>query len=464
MNGKEPGGYAEGDFQDLLNEVLAQPRGKRSAALESSIFPLSGLVAHEGLNLIVALDGFHRVGRELGLDDIRLQDLTTRLFRAIDTPPPGQNGKAGSKKIGHDLDLYSVKPQPTEWVWLNRIPAGEVTVVEGRKATGKSTLVGDIAVRKASGHEMPDGMPSAKGNVLYLCGEESISRTVRRRVGRQLEKYGYCLEPGQFTILDTVETDDGKKRGYEIPGDLELIDEKVQAYDAVLLIIDVLDNFLGDKIDTHSNHSVRRALGPLAVMAQKLDIAVITIRHLRKGQQGLAIDQGLGSVGIGGQARSILRADHHPDREDQRVLAHVANNVGPIAPTLGYVMEVTEDELGHLAIVKWTGPEDMTADDLAAAQPGRAKESKAAQEWLEDLLEQHQGRVTSVEVQGLARDEDGFSLRTLKKIKKKMGVRSKLEYERSPDGKVVKPVWFWIDRSNHQDRPDDSFDEPEDPK
>ncbi len=128
---------------------------------------------------------------------------------------------------------------------------------------------------------------------------------------------------------------------------------------------------------------------------------------------------------------------------------------GPTSPSLGYEISSTTDDLGVVAKITWTGPEDLTAEDLASAQPGHARELKAAAEWLSTTMDDHHGRINSVEAEGLARDEAGFSLRTLKRAKKKMGVRSKQEYDKSADGKVIR-VWYWT--RPDREPPDDGHD------
>jgi hypothetical protein len=334
------------------------------------------------------------------------------------------------------IDLLDFRPAAVTWMWLDRIPRGELIVLEGRKGTGKSTLASDLAVRVAIGEEMPDGMPGMRGNVLYLCGEESLSKTVRRRVEVMLSRFGAELEPGMFLIL---------RPSITIPDDLYIIARQVEEHNAKLLVIDVLDNFLSDDTDTNSNHSVRRALRPVAQMAQDLDVTVIALRHLRKAKEGFAIDQGMGSVGIGAQARSIIRADYHPEKDGQRVLAVVDCNQGPKPSSWGYQIVEDSDELGRVAVIDWTGPENLTADDLAAVGPGRpARESERAEEWLSDLLDANKGKVEENLVTGLAKDEE-FSLRTLRRVKKKMCIESVKEGR----------TWFWA-----RPKPVDASDDP----
>jgi hypothetical protein len=442
-----------------LTAINARLRNEKEGNRHSLLF-WSGRVASTLIGSMTREEierSLRAAAHDCGLDQDPKEDVEGTIFDGIESglahPPPDREWEQPDQKATkqrkrtdpsqarvHVIDLFDVAPRPTTWLWFNRIPEGEVTVVEGRKATGKSTVASDIAARVLAGAPMPDATPGIEGNVLYLCGEESLAKTVRRRIDRELKKFGVELRPNQFRVLDALEVD-GVKRGFEIPGDLDVIEAQVQSNDK-LLVVDVLDNFLGDQVETHNNHSVRRALGPLAALAQKLDLTVIVIRHLRKGQEGVALDQGMGSVGIGGQARSVIRCDHHPDKDELRVFAMVECNVATCrAVSWGYHIVTEFDDHGPIAYLQWTGEEEVTADELAAAKPGRAKEAKQIEEWLDGLLDGGDGEVPAGDVERLGREE-GFAPRTVSRVKKKMHLESKQVYDKSPDGKVIK-VWKW---------------------
>ncbi len=164
------------------------------------------------------------------------------------------------------------------------IPEGELTVIEGRKATGKSTVASDKPPESWPVWICQMGPPAVRETSVTRRGVTGVARC---DVGSTANSRS-TASPwyGQFIVLDYIEADDGGQRLYEIPGDLDLIEEKVREHHIELLVVDVLDNFLGDHVDAHSNHSVRRAPRPLAWMAQKLGITIMAIRHLRKGQEG----------------------------------------------------------------------------------------------------------------------------------------------------------------------------------
>lgn len=47
-------------------------------------------------------------------------------------------------------------PQPTDWLWPNRIPMGELTILAGYPASGKTAVALDIAARVSLGGNTPD--------------------------------------------------------------------------------------------------------------------------------------------------------------------------------------------------------------------------------------------------------------------------------------------------------------------
>jgi hypothetical protein len=94
----------------------------------------------------------------------------------------------------------------------------------------------------------------------------------------------------------------------------------------------------------NSDQEVRQALVPLAKLADETGSAIVLVRHLRKAG-GSAIQRGGGSIGIAGQARSVLAVARDPDDSERRLLTVTGGNVGPESesPTLAF------------RLVSWTG-------------------------------------------------------------------------------------------------------------
>ena len=73
-------------------------------------------------------------------------------------------------------------------------------------------------------------------------------------------------------------------------------------------------------MNSHRDQDVRRALAPLAKLAEDTGAAVLIVRHLNKSSGGNPLYRG-GSIGIIGAARSALLVASHPEDESRRVLA-----------------------------------------------------------------------------------------------------------------------------------------------
>jgi hypothetical protein len=78
--------------------------------------------------------------------------------------------------------LSAIEPRPVEWLWRDRIPLGELTLVDGDPGTNKSSVTLELAARVSTGREMPDGTPGLAGTVLLIVGEDSIPKTLRQRL------------------------------------------------------------------------------------------------------------------------------------------------------------------------------------------------------------------------------------------------------------------------------------------
>ena len=135
---------------------------------------------------------------------------------------------------------------------------------------------------------------------------------------------------------------DGFEGGLVLPDDVADLEKVVNQVSAELVIIDPIVAHLGAGIDSHKDHSVRTALGPVAHLAANTDTAVVGIGHLNKGDGGHPLDRVGGSVGFTAAARSVLLFASEPETDDDdpgRVLAHIKSNLSPLAVALRYRIE-----------------------------------------------------------------------------------------------------------------------------
>jgi hypothetical protein len=201
---------------------------------------------------------------------------------------------------------------------------------------------------------------------------------------------------------------------------------------ARLVVIDPFFAFLGQEIGSLNDFMIRRALQPLARLAELTQAAIVLIRHLSKvGVTRQAIYRGLGSIAILGMARTAFLVAPDPDDGERRVFACTKNNLAASTPCLGF--RIVPAEAG-MARIEWLGPVDRTANDLVPAGRKRGQAVPRAVAFLREQLAQ--GPCDRETLLSHA-EAIGLSFRTLERAKSQLGVVSQQKRE---DGRIV---WYW---------------------
>jgi hypothetical protein len=241
-----------------------------------------------------------------------------------------------------------------------------------------------------------------------------------------------------------------KRRMFLLGEDIETLAKVIKDVGNVgLVAIDPITAFMG-KIDSYRATDVRGQLGPLADLAEQMNVAVSAVTHPPKNQSQRAIDHFIGSQAFIAAGRighlcleEIERDDEgKPVRDEEgnvvttgrNLFTNVKTNVFKKMPTLAYRIEevvVGQDQttLENIAspYVVWDAtPMSLTADQALASasskggKGGRDKPNVRA--FLEDVLAN--GPVAIKRVEELAARR-GITEGQLKKMKEKLGVQSK---------------------------------------
>jgi AAA domain len=216
--------------------------------------------------------------------------------------------------------------------------------------------------------------------------------------------------------------------------DLAALERVIHERHALLVIIDVLNAYLGTAkrpIDSYRDSDIRSVLSPLAKMAERQRVALLATMHLTKNTERRALYRVLGSIGYLAQARMVLAASFDPgDPEQQRrLLAGMKGNIARRAPTLAFA--ITD------AGLQWepNQVQGMSAEQALGNPPSPDEHDArhAAREFLQARL--HPG--TEVEVNVLVEEakQQGIALRTLQRARKDLGARPRHD---GPSGK-----WYW---------------------
>ena len=336
--------------------------------------------------------------------------------------------------------LAAVKPEPIEWLWGGYIPRGKITDIVGDGDLGKSLVLLDIAARVTTGRPMPSEAAHLAGpprDVVLLLAEDDLADTVAPRL----------IAAG--ADMDRVHAFED---GIAFPEDVGRVEEAIRRYSAALLIIDPIMSFLGERVKSGIDSSVRNAIGtPLKDIASRTGCAVASLRHANKNMSTSAANRGGGSVAFRNMARAALAFG--PDRDDEsesrRFMAQAKKNLGGQAETLAYRIEasfgrVEIEGVEGTPIVVWEGAaHGVTASDLLGPPPapgGPRAGSKTAQAttWLQDRLAAGVGVKSTVILEEM--ESAGFSKTVIDSAKKHAGVRAeRISTDGSGHGN-----WLWV--------------------
>jgi hypothetical protein len=319
--------------------------------------------------------------------------------------------------------LEGTRSQPLPWLWPGRLAAGRLTLIDGDPGQGKSLLTLDLAARLTTAKELPDGyQPAEPAAVLLLPGgEDNLEDTVAPRLraaGADFHRvYAWSstfAEPPVF------------------PESCPRLQAMIETTRARLVLLDPFFAFLGPDTGSLNDLMIRRALGPLARVAEATQAVFVLNRHLGKGSAGKpACYRGLGSLAILGAMRTAFLVAPHPDDASLRVLACTKNNLAVFPPALGFRIVTTSDGLPR---IQWTGPVHLTADDLVRLGRQRGEAVPRALRFLEQQLacgpRDRQMLLQQAEAEGI-------SFRTLERAKAELGV---LSQQRRHQGRNV---WYW---------------------
>ena len=314
-----------------------------------------------------------------------------------------------------------IEPEPVDWAWQDngqgRIPAGALCIAAGREGTGKSSF-GIWQAARISRGTLPGIFYGQPRNVFYVAVEDSWAHTLVPRLiaaGADLSRIGR---------LDAVE-DEGRESILCLPTDLSLLEQAILDEDVALVILDPLLSLFGKGLDSHREQDTRRALDPLAKIADRTGAVILGIAHLNKSAGGDAATRITGS----GAFKNVPRAVFGFAKDDDgRVMTQVKNSLGLDGlPSLAYNIETamvpTLSGTAETGRFVFCGESDRTVDDmLRDANSGEDhSERNDAAAWMTDYLTQQGGTAPSKEVTA-AGVKEGYSKRTLQRARGKAGI------------------------------------------
>jgi hypothetical protein len=237
--------------------------------------------------------------------------------------------KAHSRRAGHLVvtPASHIPPKKAKSAWGRYLPLGALTIFAGYQGLGKSTALCKAAADVSRG-ELDGDLKGEPSPVVIASTEDSAATTLVPRLmaaGADLDKVHIVSIGGETGEMLTI------------PGDVALLEEIVGMLGARVLMLDPLLSFVD--LDSHNEQKVRRALAPMARLADEADLAVLGLMHLNKNQGAGALSRIMGSTAFTALPRSVLLLGAEGDDESRLHLVHIKANLTAKGPSLACHVE-----------------------------------------------------------------------------------------------------------------------------
>lgn len=328
----------------------------------------------------------------------------------------------------------------TQWLWKDRLVANTLNLIDGRKGTGKSSVVSAILGSWHNG-TMPDGSKPHKKlrRVLWFSSEEDYDGVIAPR----LRHYG--IKTNDVLTLDT------RSASYIHRLNLEshynqikdtIIESKVDA-----VVVDPYTELKGSGFSSKDDAATRDYLTMMITLAKLTKSTWFLMRHLRKARSTYALDEGAGSVQIAATCRSVTRCDYPDSTKMDRYYSVLSCNLA--APTFPVQYQIEFAKCG-IPVATFGAVCQISVEEMASMNSDAESRDvlSDAKKLLIRCLEE--GKTLSVEIMREA-ESAVIGKSTLRKAKFELGIVARPRLDPS-SGKVS---WHWCmpDDGNFPDEP-----------
>lgn len=370
----------------------------RDAARVDSLFRHSGLMRDKwderrgdstiGANLVRDAIENVRDGYRSSAND--------KLGKVIEHPAVTRQ-TTGSSEI-ELIDPADVEMTDIVWLIQDFARANTYNQLQGHGGTNKGTLCCYIGAQATRGELSEDKTPMM---VLFACAEDDHSDVLKPR----LVAAGADLRYVRFVD------------GLELPIDIAngRLERAIRSVNARILFIDPIVTYL-EKIDTHKDQEVKKALTPILDIASKERCTIFGVLHFGKDtSRGLLLSAN-GSGAFGNTARIVLAMVKDDEDENLRILEVVKSNGGVTGARR--LLELELKEVPPLKLPQVTlvdkGASEKSAGTALAASIVKARVPK---DLIQAFVRRHlaDGAMPRVTLNQFARDELEISGDTLYK-------------------------------------------------
>ncbi len=258
------------------------------------------------------------------------------------------------------------KIRPVRWLWQDRMPLGELTLIPGREGVGKSTFLAWLAAAITNGN-LPGRFHGQPRAVLYAATEDSWSYTIAPRMlaaGANLEL---------VYRIDVVDEEFGPS-GLVLPRDCHHLPDIAKDTGAAVLMCDPIMSMVDERLSSFKAQELRKALEPLKRYAEKAGVAVPALVHFNKGTSADVGTLIAGARAWAEVARAVVAIARDQEQDEYTcVVSQAKNNLGRTdLPNLAYTidgvtLETDEGEDANVGRLRWLGESDRSVEDILAS-------------------------------------------------------------------------------------------------
>lgn len=291
------------------------------------------------------------------------------------------------------------------WAWKNWLPKGFLTLLVSSVGIGKSTLALRLSASFLMEMDWLDGTPyiGEPGFVVWCESESGQFMNLSRA-----KKWGLPLEHIISPLGDALDDFNLSDRNHR-----DALEKLARNREVRFVVIDSLRGAIqGDE----NNSELIEDLKYLAELAQKNQLPILLIHHLRKkgiNDYGgiIDIDRIRGTSAIAQIPRVVIAINTpDPNAPDKRQLSVIKSNLGLSPNPIG--ISITDHGI------------DVIPDPAKTRRFDKINQSSRAEKFLKDILKDGPKSSTEIFEEG---EKQGICKPTLKRLKKNMGILARRE-------------------------------------
>jgi hypothetical protein len=334
------------------------------------------------------------------------------------------------------IRMSDIRTEKLEWLWPDKIPAGNITLFGGQPGCGKSVVLLDIIARTTTGRDWADGSKNTAGprDVLLLASEDGEADTIKPRLiaaGADMSRIIVIRR----VLVEPPDGDKGKEKSkhpFQLSEDTLTLKHALKENPNVALVaLDPISAFFGD-CDPNKDKEIRPVMEAIADAMDGTKCAFVAIIHNNKRGDADSISKILGASSVVGVARAVWGFGYDADDKTLRHMLLVKGNLSEKRTGMSYKLvntpiKLDDGEEDQQPVCDWQGETDEDADDMLAKKREKVKnggvelKSDAAQMML--IRELADGWRLLRDLHRI-REKEGISESTMKRARYALGIIS----------------------------------------